>query len=188
MMKKLMIAIALSLSFLFSSATKAELEWEHIEFIWEWTKEELKYEGDEPICSITIVPRSTIIKVWMSRTCKYLADYIDEYGIEKGTEQFVNHATVVRAFFDKKEPEIYLTDFNDDCIEASLLAHEFTHYIQYLKGTLGDDPHTHSNNELEAEAIEGTYYNIFCSGDEDLLSSMEVFRYKDSGIWKDTMP
>ena len=169
-MKKLMIALVLGLSILFSSTVvKAELEWEHIQFIWEWTKKQMEYKEEEGVCPIAIVGRDEIRKNYIMRSCELLANLVDEHGVIEGAKRYFEHVGYVRAFFDREVVEIYITDLQDDCEEASILAHELTHYIQFLTNMMGDDPFTHTNNELEAEGIEAYYYKVFCEERDENL-------------------
>jgi len=106
-------------------------------------------------------------KNYINRTCDLLADLVDEYGVVKGAKKYFDHVDIVRAFFDSEIVHITIINMQDDCEEASVLAHEFTHYIQLLSGTIGSDPYTNTRNELEAEAIETIYYNAFCKESDE---------------------
>ncbi|MHA2220236.1 MAG: hypothetical protein ACXACY_30525 [Candidatus Hodarchaeales archaeon] len=69
----------------------------------------------------------------------------------------------VEAFYDSRTEEIFLTDFEDDCYEEAVLAHEFTHHLQNKISGWQETEFAKAYREKEAYDMQDQYYYEFCS-------------------------
>ena len=67
------------------------------------------------------------------------------------------------AFYNPKTQVIYITDYEDDCWEEAVLAHELTHYVQdKIYGLANNTEMGRVFMEMQAYAMMDLYASKFC--------------------------
>ena len=107
---------------------------------------------------------SHVFKKNNERSFKRLAS---EYGEKKASELMDFYLSEVIGLFIPKTGDLYVGDFIEPCKKESIVAHELTHYFQYMKdGPIDpnskDAANKHLYNEMQAGNIEKKFMEKFC--------------------------
>ena len=138
------------------------------EEIFYWVVDQLKIEKDYPLPTIHVIDRQELQKQFKENNHRSFQRWAQEFGPEKAKKIIEDYLREVVGLFDPKSKIIYVNDFDDPCREASIIAHEITHYLQVMDdipvsaSSVGSDT-IRLFRELQAGNLEKTFKDAFCA-------------------------
>lgn len=138
-----------------------------LEKIFNWVAIELKVKKDYPMPEIRIVPREELQRVFRKATEKSLNRWAGIYGKEEADNIMNQYLKQIIGLFVPKTKVIYVGSFMEPCKQESIIAHEITHYFQFVEnGEVGPSKYNaddiHMFRELEASVVEKRFMKTFC--------------------------
>ena len=164
---KILTGLSLSLILSIVTYTGPALSMSHEE-IFHWVANEIAVKKHYPMPEIRIVPKKDLQRVFRKGSEQSLKRWAGMYGEEAASEMMDQYLNEVIGLFNPKDQIIYVGSFMEPCRQESIIAHEFTHYLQVMeKGTVDLQSNAadamRMSHELEAGDIENKFRKTFCT-------------------------
>lgn len=137
------------------------------EEIFIWVVDELSIVKDYSMPKILLVSKKELQFVFKENTERSYQRWSQMYGNDEADRILDFYLQEVIGLFDPDTRKIYVGSFLDPCKLESIVAHELTHYLQFMQhGKIDSDmygaEHIRAKNEIQAEIIENKYIKTFC--------------------------
>ncbi len=145
-MKRFLITILLGLMLIVPSITFAKTSDGNV---LRWVEEQMETDQIYPTPKIYRLPAHELKVLYCGLTpeCTDLSTFPVE----------------VMAFYNPKTETVFITDYEDECKEETVLAHELTHYVQdKIYGLVGGTEMGRAVMEMQAYAMMDLYASKFC--------------------------
>ncbi len=149
-MKKLLMTILLGLALIVPSITFAKTSDGNV---LRWVEEQMEIEQSYPLPEIYRLPEDELRELY----CALVAECVS-------VDTYPRH---IMAFYHTKKDIIFLTDYEDECWEEAVLAHELVHYIQDKIYKAANETHIgQAYMEAQAYAAMEFYDEEFCKEED----------------------
>lgn len=138
------------------------------EDIFHWVADQMQIKNAYALPVIKMVGRTELGTLFTSGSKKTITRWVADHG-QSGAENLMNlYTNSAVGLFDPKTCIVYVGNFLSPCRQKAILAHEITHYIQYVtSGPITGGGMVSEmilmEREMEASAIEQRFEEKFCA-------------------------
>jgi hypothetical protein len=138
------------------------------EDIFAWVAARMNLHETHAIPTVMFVDKTDIQQAFIEGNRNGYLRWEKEYGKNKAEKILQSYLDDIVGLFNDKTRIIYVGSFMSPCKQQAVLAHEFTHYYQFVRQ--GPVPHgdvqedlLRLSREMEAYAIEKQFEEAFCA-------------------------
>jgi len=144
------------------------------EEIFKWVFDELSISNNYSMLEIRLVSKKELQILFKENTGQSYQRWSQMYGNEEADRILDFFLKEVIGLFNPDTQKIYVGSFLDGCKQESIVAHELTHFLQFMQhgkidaDMIGADL-IQVKNEIQAEKIEGKYIQTFCQPSNSII-------------------
>jgi len=136
------------------------------EEIFGWVTGQLKIDGAYPMPTVNLVSQSELQTIYRNRTARSYKRLAAAHGEKKAEEIMDDCLKNVIGLFVPETQKLYVGRFLEPSKRDSIVAHEFTHYFQFVQDGPLDPRSANADlkylfNEMQASMIENEFKRTF---------------------------
>ena len=149
--------------------------------IFKWVFDELSITNNYSMPEILLVSKKELQIVFKDNTGQSYKRWSQMYGSEEAERILDFFLKEVIGLFNPDTKKIYVGSFLDGCKQEAIVAHELTHYFQFMQHgkidpNMGGADIIQMKNEFQAEKIESKYIQTFCQPSDSTVNPKSAHR------------
>jgi hypothetical protein len=137
------------------------------ETIIQWVAAQMAIAKAYTVPQIQFIDKQELNRIFSAGSQRYMARWTSEHGSSEANEIIGVYLDKAVGLFDPKSRIIYVGSFLPSCQRDAVLAHEITHYFQYIfGGAIVEEGFAAElmlmEREIEASTIEQRFEKQFC--------------------------
>lgn len=142
--------------------------------VYMWVADELQIDSVPDMPSVHFVDKESLHAAFKEGNQAAISHWVEQYGEDQAHRIMTHYLQGMQGLFISNSESIYIFALLPPCRRRSVLAHEFTHFFQFLTdGEISLDQYDsdilHLMREMKAYQIEKKYLAGYCSDYENVV-------------------